>query len=235
MGKNLIQQRRGKANPRYRSLRFRSIAPAKHVPVSFGEIIGEVVDIVSCPNHAAPLVKIVYDDYVNYSVACEGIFVGQKIVDNSDALSKGNTLRLKDIKEGTQIFNIESVPGDGGKFVRSPGATARLQAKEGKFVTIIMPSKVTKKFNAECRATIGVVAGGGIVDKPILKAGVAFHKAKARHKLWPIVSGSAMNAVDNPMGNKRTSHKSRAKPAPANAPPGRNVGYIRPRRTGQRK
>ena len=57
---------------------------------------------------------------------------------------------------------------------------------------------------------------------------------KAKNKLWPIMSGSAQNAVDHPFGNKRTSRKSKAKPAPHNAPPGRNVGMIRPRRTGRK-
>ena len=82
---------------------------------------------------------------------------------------------------------------------------------------------------------IGVVAGGGRVEKPFLKAGKKFFAMKAKNKYWPKVSASAMNAVAHPFGNKRTLRKSKAKPAPKNAPPGRLVGAIRPRRTGRRK
>jgi large subunit ribosomal protein L2 len=57
----------------------------------------------------------------------------------------------------------------------------------------------------------------------------------ARHKLFPKVSGSAMNAVDHPFGNKRSLRKSKAKPVSRHAPPGRKVGYIAARRTGRRK
>ena len=67
-----------------------------------------------------------------------------------------------------------------------------------------------------------------------MKAGKNYHIHKARNKLYPIVSGSAMNAVAHPFGNKRTSRKSNAKPAPRNAPPGRKVGHIRPKRTGRK-
>ena len=97
-----------------------------------------------------------------------------------------------------------------------------------------MPSKKQKQFNPRCRATIGVVAGSGRVEKPFLKAGTKFFKMKAKNKLWPKTSGGAMNAVDHPFGNKRTSRKSKARPAPRDAPPGRKVGMIRPRRTGRK-
>lgn len=39
----------------------------------------------------------------------------------------------------------------------------------------------------------GVVAGGGRIDKPILKAGRAYHKYKAKRNCWPRVRGVAMN------------------------------------------
>ena len=61
------------------------------------------------------------------------------------------------------------------------------------------------------------------------------HMMRARNKLYPIISGGAQNAVDHPFGNKRSSRKAKARPAPRNAPPGRKVGLLRPRRTGKRK
>lgn len=39
----------------------------------------------------------------------------------------------------------------------------------------------------------GIVAGGGRIDKPILKAGRAYHKYKAKRNCWPRVRGVAMN------------------------------------------
>ncbi len=44
-----------------------------------------------------------------------------------------------------------------------------------------------------CRATVGVVAGGGRIDKPLLKAGSAYHKFKNKRNCWPKVRGVAMN------------------------------------------
>ena len=43
---------------------------------------------------------------------------------------------------------------------------------------------------------IGIVAGGGRIDKPILKAGRSYHKFKAKRKSWPKVRGVAMNVSD---------------------------------------
>jgi large subunit ribosomal protein L2 len=142
---------------------------------------------------------------------------------------------IKDLPEGTLIYNIESKPGDGGKFCRASGAAAKIMSKTDNEVTIIFPSKKKKTLVGSCRATIGVVAGGGRTEKPLVKAGTAHHKYKAKNKLYPIVSGGAMNAVDHPFGNKRSSRKSKAKPVPKNAPPGRKVGMIRPSRSGRKK
>jgi large subunit ribosomal protein L8e len=48
---------------------------------------------------------------------------------------------------------------------------------------------------------IGVVAAGGRTDKPILKAGNAYHKHRARGRgVWPRIRGVAMNPVDHPHG-----------------------------------
>ena len=41
--------------------------------------------------------------------------------------------------------------------------------------------------------SIGIVAGGGRIDKPMLKAGRAYHKYKAKRNCWPKVRGVAMN------------------------------------------
>ena len=98
-----------------------------------------------------------------------------------------------------------------------------------------LPSKKQKEFHPGCRASIGVVAGAGRKEKPFYKAGRKYHAMKAKNKYYPKTSAQSMNAVDHPFGNKRSSRKSKAKPAPRDAPPGRKVGMIRPRRTGRKK
>ena len=233
MGKNLIQQARGKGSPTYRAPSFRYKGEAK---VPNKEITGVIVDIIKCQGHSAPLVEVRYNDNtVGLMIAAENIKVGDSVQIGGNFENKDqNTMPLSMIPEGTMIFNIESQPGDGGKFARAGGVAAKVITKMQNKVLVMLPSKKQKEFHPQCKATIGVVAGGGRLEKPILRAGTKYFKMKAKNKLWPIMSGSAQNAVDHPFGNKRTSRKSKAKPAPHNAPPGRNVGMIRPRRTGRK-
>ncbi len=233
MGKNLIQQARGKGGPTYRAPSFRYKGEAK---VPNKNIVGVITDIVKCQGHSAPLLEIKYEDNSKgLMIAAENVKVGDQIqVGIGAQVSLQNTLPLASIPEGTMVFNIESQPGDGGKFARAGGVAARVLSRSPDKVVIMLPSKKQKSFHPNCKATIGIVAGGGRLEKPIMRAGTKFHKMKAKNKLWPIMSGSAQNAVDHPFGNKRTSRKSKAKPAPHNAPPGRNVGMIRPRRTGRK-
>lgn len=235
MGKRLIQQRRGRGTTTYRAHSFKYKGRAKHKKLS--EATGVVVDLINCPGHSAPLAEIIYDDGDRVlMIAPEGIKVGDTIVTGkSSEIKPGNTAALKNIPEGTLIYNIESNPGDGGKFVRSSGAFARILSHIANKTVVLFPSKKQRVFNSDCRASIGVVAGGGRREKPFLKAGKKFFAMKARNKLYPSVTGAAMNAIDHPFGGKRTSRKGRPTIAPKNAPPGRKVGMIRPRRTGRKK
>lgn len=240
MGKNLIQQARGKGGPRYRAPSFKYAGAAKHKSLSQNTLApatGKVLDLITCRGHSAPLAVVEYSDReLCLLIAPEGIRVGQEVITGAtENHAVGFAAKLRDIPEGTPVYNIESKPGDGGKFCRASGTFARVISKIGGNVVIMLPSKKKKAFLPECRANIGVVSGGGRKEKPFLKAGKRHYAMKAKNKLYPIVSGAAMNAVDHPFGNKRTSRKSKSRPAPKNAPPGRKVGYIRPRRTGRRK
>ncbi len=236
MGKNLIQQARGKGGPRYRAPSFRYKGKATHNKFTDKIIKGIVIDIIHCQGHSAPLAEIRYENNEKIlMIAPEGIKVGDSVESGGKNINNGNILALKDLPIGTQIYNIESNPGDGGKFVRSSGTCARVIGKIGNEINVELPSKKKKMFNEKCRACIGLIAGGGRTEKPLLRAGTMFFKMKAKNKLWPKVSGSAMNAVDHPFGNARSSRKSKAKPMPRNAPPGRKVGMIAAKRTGRRK
>jgi len=237
MGKSIIQQARGKGGPRYRAISFNFLGEAKHRNLDKLVVSGFITDIMHCAGHYAPLSRVKYDNgEVIWLITPEGIKVGDKIEAGTNAaISIGNTVSLRNIPEGTLIYNIENVPGDGGKFVRSSGTSAKVLAKFEKSIKVMMPSGVEKDFSGNCRANIGIVAGAGRTEKPFAKAGKVFYAKRARNKLYPITSGVSQNAVDHPYGGKSSHHKGRPTVAPKYAPAGRKVGKIRPRRTGMKR
>ena len=237
MGKRLIQQARGKGGPRYKSPSFNFAGDTRLKSIKEGTITGTIVELVHSKGHHAPLARISYEDGEHVLVpAPEGIKVGQKVGCGAEAATtSGNILALKDIPEGTLIYNIEKTPGDGGKFCKSSGTAAKIISKVAKGAVILLPSKKQKIFNLGCRATVGIVAGSGRTEKPFLKAGKRHHARKAGNRLYPRVSGGAMNAVDHPYGNTRSSRKAKTKVVSRHAPPGRKVGMLAARRTGKRK
>ncbi len=233
MGKSLVQQARGRGGPTYRAPSFRYAGEARYI-TNQQQITGKVIDIIHCPGHSAPLASVVYENKETaLLIAPEGIRIGDEVVLGGNP-ALGNTLMLKDIPEGTLICNVESNPGDGGKFARASGIFAKILSK-GEKVLVMLPSKKQREFLPACRATIGIVAGGGRTEKPFMKAGIKYYKMKQRNKYWPRTSGTSQNAVDHPFGGKRSSRKGRPTVAPRDAPPGRKVGKIRPRKTGRFK
>ena len=170
--------------------------------------MAEVVDLVHSPAHTAPLAKIRFEDgSVGHMGAPDGISVGQKLAFSSKvSLRPGNVTMLNKIPEGTPVCNVEARPGDGGKFARSGGNSA--------FVDTRMGDKVR-------------------TEKPIMKAGAAHKRAKARGKLYPTVSGVAMNPVDHPHGGGNHQAVHGPNSVPRTAPPGQKVGHIAPSRTGR--
>ena len=238
MGKNLIQQARGKGGPRYRAPSFNYAGEVRYALLKGPLFEGKITEIIHSAGHSAPLMKVRYagNDMSPEAllVAPEGVRIGDVVQFGPDAqISNGNTLPLEKIPEGTTVYNIENNPGDGGKFVRSSGTFGRVSAKFKDKVLVILPSKKEKAFKPSCFATVGICAGGNRLEKPLLKAGNSYYKFKARNKLWHSCRGLAVNAVDHPYGCKRSSRKGKPNIAPKNAPPGRKVGKIRPRRTGR--
>lgn len=237
MGKNLIQQRRGKGSPTYRAPTFRYKGRASHPRYAKENICGEIIDLVKCPGHSSPLMEVKYENGEEILIqAPEGIKVGDYVEMGDKAkLKAGSVLPLKNIPEGTSIYNIEAMPGDGGKFVRTSGTFAKIVSKFKNRVAVQLPSNKKRDFIPDCRAIIGVVAGSGRREKPFLKAGTKYYAKKAKNKLWPSVSGTSMNAVAHPFGGSSSSTKGRPTQAPRSAPPGRKVGKIAPSRTGKKK
>jgi len=237
MGKNLIQQRRGRGTSRFRAPDFNWKGEASLPRTVVENVEGTVLDIIHCAGHSAPLLDVKFANGEKVLMqAPEGIFVGQKVhMGPSVEVKEGNILNLKNIPEGTPIFNIEAQPGDGGKFVRTSGVFARIITKGDDGIVVELPSAKRRTFLPDCRAIIGTIAGAGRTEKPILKAGKKHFKMKAKNKFWPIVSGISMNAVTHPFGGKGSHTKGRPTQSPRNAPPGRKVGKIAPRRTGRKK
>jgi len=236
MGKRLITQRRGKASPVHANPGHRHLGVIKHPKVP-SNTTGTVTDIVHAPGRSAPVAMVEMKDGKDVMViAAEGTSVGQELTFTTNELKPGNLAYLHAIPEGTPIYNIEAQPGDGGKFVRAAGTTAFVTAREATRVTVRLPSGQFKQFHPSCRATIGVVAGGGQGDKPLAKAGKVHHKYRSKGALFPRVRGVAKNPVDHPHGGGN-AHRKEGKPTTLKrgTPPGRNVGHIAARRTGIRK
>jgi large subunit ribosomal protein L2 len=234
MGKRIISQNRGKGTPTYRAPSHRYKAKLKHI---YGDVEARVIDIEHDPARNAPiaLVKLPSGEE-KYIIAVEGIGTGDIVEAGENVtLKPGNITKLRNIPEGTPVCNIESHPGDGGKFVRASGTFALVVSHEEERTLIQMPSGVLKWFNPECRAMIGVVAGGGRTDKPFVKAGKKYYRYRSKATKWPRVRGVAMNAVDHPFGGGKHQHTGKPKTVSRNAPPGRKVGSIAARRTGAKR
>lgn len=160
-------------------------------------IPAKVAAIEYDPNRNARIALLYYQDgEKRYILAPAGIAVGDMVVSGVDAPYEiGNALPLERIPLGTEIHNIELIPGRGGQIVRAAGTSAQLVAKEGEYVTLKLPSKEVRMVRRECYATIGRV---GNIEARNLKLGKA---GKTRHLgRRPHVRGSAMNPVDHPHG-----------------------------------
>lgn len=240
MGKRLITQRRGKGRPRYRSPSHRFKGDIKYPRLDSSRPIGgQVLEIMHDPGRTAPLAKIMLEDFTETNIiAPEGIQVGQWIqIGNGKERGIGCIKPIGEIEEGTEIYNLELSPGDGGKLVRVSGASASIVTHDRKLglTRVLMPSKKTILVNSHGLATIGKAAGGGRKEKPFIHAGQMFYNRRVRGKLWPIVCGRAKNSLDHPHGGGRHPHVGRSTTVSRDTPPGRKVGHIAARRTGLRK
>jgi len=142
------------------------------------------------------LVKYVDGDR-RYILQPKGLSVGDKIMSAESGLDiqTGNTMKLKSIPVGTLVHNIELNPGQGGKFARSAGGYAQIMGRDGKYVSLRMPSSEMRYILGECLATIGTVGNEDFSNIVIGKAGRSRHLGKR-----PQTRGSAMNPIDHPHG-----------------------------------
>ena len=160
--------------------------------------VSAIVDSIQYdPNRTANIALLVYEySEKRYILAPNGLQVGQKVLSGSGIDPEiGNSLPLAEIPLGTLVHNIELHPGQGGIMARSAGSHAQLTSREGRYVTLKLPSGETRMVLVTCRATVGIV---GNTDHNLEKSG------KAGRSRWlgrrPRVRGVAMNPVDHPMG-----------------------------------
>ena len=235
MGKRIIQQARGKGSLTFR-VRPRAYKHKLDYPQLNTSGKGKIIKLFNSAGHSAPLVKIKINNEIFFSPAAEGIYEGQEIRINEkregDKIETGDILKLKDIPVGTKIFNIETNPGTGGKYVRSAGCSGIIINKGAKVEIMINKRKLV--LNENCRASVGIISGDGRITKPMLKAGKHHHIMKSKGRKWHRTSPIKVNAVDHPFGGGR-GKRIKSKIAKRNLPPGKKVGHIRPRRTGKKK
>ena len=231
MGKRLIPQRRARGGSHYRSPSHRHV---DDIRIPHYEAEGTIKDLIQAPGRTSPLAVIDFEGKKSYQLAVEGTRVGQKICLGGDVVQAGNILALANIPEGTLVHNVEGQPGDGGKFVKTAGTSA-LVVSRGKVVVLNMPSGELKEFNPACRAAIGVVAGGGRIDKPLGKAGKNYLTLRSRSVANKKTKGVAMNAVDHPNGGGSHPHVGGPNCHGRNAPPGQKAGFIAPKKKVKRK
>jgi large subunit ribosomal protein L2 len=224
-------------------MQFRVPPKGKIAPVRYPNLRTEgeekliVKAILDEKGRTAPLAQLEQGSgEISYIPAVSGLVVGSHIgLGPLAAPSVGNILPLNRIPEGTRISNIELRAGDGGKLVRASGGSAVLFSKGNGRAILRLPSGKSVLIDDKCRASIGEIAGGGRLEKPFLRAGPRHHAMKAAGRMYPRMRGIAMAVVYHPFGGGRHQHPGKSTSTSRNAPPGRKVGLIAPRKTGRKR
>jgi large subunit ribosomal protein L2 len=169
--------------------------------VDFGQekigIPGKIIAIEYDPFRTSFLALVEYENKKKGYVICpQGVAIGDPVLcaEKTDVVP-GNRMKLVNIPVGTMVFNLEIMPGQGGKAVRSAGSAAKVLAHEDKYAHIEMPSKEVRKILSQCFATVGAPSHQEWRYVHMKKAGTSRKKGKR-----PTVRGSAMNPVDHPHG-----------------------------------
>lgn len=186
-------------------------------------VVATVAAIEYDPNRTSRIALLHYEDgEKSYIIAPEGLKVGDTVANGADAdIRTGHSLTLERIPVGTTVHAIEMQPGHGAQLARSAGTSAILQAKEGKFALLRLPSGETRLVSRECRATIGTV---GNAEHESIVWGNA---GRMRHKgVKPHVRGKAMNPNDHPHGGgEGRAPVGRRKSGPVSATGVKAIGF----------
>lgn len=151
------------------------------------------------PNRTSFIALIKYKDgEFAYIIAPQRLQVGDTVMSGETAdIKAGNCLELKRIPVGTIVHNVEMKPRKGGQIARSAGSYAQIVGRDSGYVLLRLSSGELRRFNSECRASIGAVSNP---DQKNINLG------KAGRSRWlgvrPTVRGIAMNPVDHPHGGR---------------------------------
>jgi len=187
-GRISVRHRGGGEKQHYRRIDFKRDkwdVPAKLATIEYD------------PNRSSRIGLLHYlDGEKRYILVPHGLKVGDTVIAGASVEARvGNALPLSGIPLGTQLHNIELVPGKGGQIVRSAGASAQLLAKEGAYAQVRLPSGEVRKVDLRCMATVGQVGNLDHENQSIGKAGRARHMGKR-----PEVRGVVMNPREHPHG-----------------------------------
>jgi large subunit ribosomal protein L2 len=187
-GRITSRHRGGGHKRRYRVIDFKR---TKH------DVPARVAAIEYDPNRSARIALLHYaDGEKRYIIAPKGLEVGAQVISGGSApFNVGNAMPLERIPLGTLVHNIEMKPGRGGQMARGAGTYAQLMAKEGKNVTLRLPSGEMRMVNRACLATIGEVGNSEHENIVIGKAGKSRWLGRRPH-----VRGVVMNPIDHPHG-----------------------------------
>ncbi|CAF9938587.1 MAG: 60S ribosomal protein L2A [Alectoria fallacina] len=97
---------------------------------------------------------------------------------------------------------------------------------------VMLPNGAKKVLPNTMCGMVGIVAGGGRTDKPLLKASRAKHMISVKRNCRPKTKGVAMNPVDHPHGGGNHQHIGKASTISRQASQGQKAGLIAARRTG---
>jgi large subunit ribosomal protein L2 len=187
-GRITIRHKGGGHKRRYRLIDFKR---------NLLNIKGTVNSIQYDPNRNCNIALIIYETgEKRYILHPEKLKIGDNVFAGKDQkIEIGNALPLENIPLGTDIHNVELIPGKGGQLIRAAGTSAKILAKENNFVVLRLSSKEIRLFRKDCFATIGKVSNSDVYNVVLGKAG---------RKRWlgirPTVRGSVMNPVDHPHG-----------------------------------
>jgi large subunit ribosomal protein L2 len=188
------------------------------------DIKAKVAALEYDPNRTTNIALLNYvDGEKRYILAPVGLKVGDEVIASDEADFKpGNTLPLSKIPLGMPIHNIELRPGKGGQIIRSAGSQATIQAKEGKYATVLLPSGEVRKVLLTCYATIGQLSNPEWWTVSLGKAGrkrhmgvrpsvrgVAMHPGAHPHGGGEGRSGIGMPSPKSPWGKKTLGKKTR--------------------------
>lgn len=224
MGKRIISRRRGSGTGRYRSPSHRHHGAVYHPAASLvGE--GKILGVATAPGRTAPVVEVAAPDGSTLTMlATAGIATGDTVSLGEGKVDRGSVLPLSSIPDGTLVSNLEVKPFDGGRLVRAAGASALVVAHASGEVTVQLPSGEFKTFLPNCRAVVGAVAGGGRLERPIIKAGKKVWTTHSLARAPFKVRGVAMNPVNHPFGGGAHQHVGRPSTVKSGTWPGAKVG-----------